>query len=437
MMALSVFTLFSGVLWVSSAEPSSLCSGDHCEGAYDSNILMQKRVEINDRVIAEDQMQAGAFDIKDFEKLDAEVEDIVKSGKRPEIENMAKIKKLVDAMLPELVDLHKSTQQELHSLSENVGKENAKSVQAQQNIKSTVEVQVEGARSNHSHCRVAEAPLNASKIEHYTALMKFVTEIALPAIRPTSSTPEMMGPYLKEMSEYFCPKHGIFVKLDNSSTVATKLYVDKRKTCNAYQTRFEADFCEWRAKLTDTCAAFSSAYKTAVKAYEDKEAATKVVAGTAEEQKAGTSKWKVEYFGIKKIICYVGVWMNNNDAKSVDNAKLNECKKDIDASPMNVAYPGVAKPVECSTTPVEKHPGTQGFLAEYAKLSQQVEPVMPCMKDVANGLPGGPAPPAPPAPTPAPPAPKPAPKPAPSTEPGMPSFPSPSPFTPTLIDQTE
>merc|ERR1719460_2054018 len=248
-----------------------------------------------------------------------------------------------------------------------------------QTTKHTMEVQVMLARDALSNCRIAEAPLNASKVFHCSERDRFIEGIELPSSLPSERSPALMGPYLDAMSTYFYPKHGEFVKLDTACINATSVYDVHRSSCNMKQAQYELDFCTWNMIMMVSSGCHSHMYAHAVATYRSKEASTKVL----------VQKMKTEYTAIKKILCYVNVWLSDNNTSTANQTILEACNMSaVDTSSMDISHPGVPCATTCDTSATAAFPGTEAFAAGYANYSQAPATITPCMAEgsAANGM---------------------------------------------------
>jgi hypothetical protein len=168
-----------------------------------------------------------------------------------------------------------------------------------------------------------------------------------------------MGGYLKTMEEYFCGKHAIFETKNNACVNATYILENKTQSCDASQVAFESEFCLWRQALTDLCESSRACYDAAVAAYTAREAAIRPL----------VESWKAEYTGLKKILCYVDIWLSDNDVTTVDKPQVGICDQlQVDTSPMDIAFPLVPPLVGCDKSPVSKYPGSGMFSEEYVNV---------------------------------------------------------------------
>merc|ERR1719353_755063 len=304
---------------------------------------------------------------------------MIRSGQMPSTTKIKDIEKLVsEEILPELQATHSMAQMDITMMSHAASATNQNTYQELQTTKHTMEVQVMPARDALSNCRIAEAPLNASKVLHCSERDRFQEGIELPASLPSERSPALMGPYLDAMSTYFYPKHDEFVKLDTTCINATSVYDVHRSSCNMKQAQYEVDFCTWRTRMTDICMVASHTYAHAVATYRSKEASTKVL----------VQKMKTEYTAIKKILCYVNVWLSDNNTSTANQTILEACNMSaVDTSPMDISYPGVPCATTCDTSTTAAYPGTEAFAAGYANYSQAPATITPCMAEGSTPAP--------------------------------------------------
>merc|ERR1719327_1969333 len=323
--------------------------------------------------LAPQSRQHESPEIRPAQMLQEEVEKIIHSRQEPSATKIKDIEKIVSGeIFPELQATHSMAQMDITMMSHSVSATNQKTDQDLQTTKHTMEVQVMHARDALSTCRIAEAPLNASKVLHCSERDRFLEGIELPASLPSQRTRDLISPYLDAMSTYFYPKHDEFVKLDTTCINATSVYDVHRSSCNMMQAQYEVDFCIWRTRMTDTCMVASHMYAHAVATYRSKEASTKVL----------VQKMKTEYTAIKKILCYINVWLSDSNTSTANRTILEACNMSaVDTSPMDVSYPGVPCATTCDTSAAAAHPGTEAFAAGYANYSQAPATITPCMAE--------------------------------------------------------
>merc|ERR1719482_218079 len=323
--------------------------------------------------LAPQSRQHDSPEIRPAQMLQEEVEQIIRSGGEPSATKIKDIENLVSGeIFPELQATHSMAQMDIAMMSHAVSATNQNTYQELQTTKHTMEVQVMHARDALSNCRTAEAPLNSSKVFHCSERDRFMDGIELPSSLPSERSPALMGPYLDAMSTYFYPKHGEFVKLDTACINATSVYDVHRSSCNMMQAQYELDFCTWRTRMMDICMVASHMYAQAVATYRSKEASTKAL----------VQKMKTEYTAIKKILCYLNVWLSDSNTSTANQTILGACNMSaVDTSPMDVSYPGVPCATTCDTSATAAHPGTEAFAAGYANYSQAPATITPCMAE--------------------------------------------------------
>lgn len=120
----------------------------------------------------------------------------------------------------------------------------------------------------------------------------------------------------------------------------------------------------------DMCGDLENCYETSVTTYNDHVA----------DVKGLIKKWKTEYEALKKILCYVDVWLSDNNTATADSNRLEECKDLIvNTDSMDIHFDSPAEKAECSLEDVENYPGTESFKnVEYSNFADYVDEVNPC-----------------------------------------------------------
>ena len=127
--------------------------------------------------------------------------------------------------------------------------------------------------------------------------------------------------------------------------------------------------------------AFHYINETANQCYEN---AQKSYASIVRESKERLNIWKHEYVAIKKILCYLDVWLHDGNSSTVKGGQIEICKKkDFDDAAMDLVFPEAPAKLVIDLTPVEKYPGSPGF--EHKEYSEfpGVETITPCMTEPA------------------------------------------------------
>jgi len=302
-----------------------------------------------------------------------DVQDLVKTGGNEE--GIDTIQKLVDEeLLPGLQATHKATQDEVNRKLDAIKSCNTAS-STKQNLVKSDEQATDTARKAHAACREEEKNKNSASSGRCKELDDFLNGINSPATLPGGRAREEMVKYVETVSSYFCPggesKGDEVTKLDDACTAAEAERAKHQAECTAKQTQFESDFCTWRAELTEACNELGSCYAAAVEAWKKHQEATKPL----------VEQWKVEFKSLHKIKCYVSVFMNDNDAKTVDASQYEKCKAtEADDSAMDIDFGTAADKMTCDLSPVATHPGTEAFpTTEYSAFSDLVAAPLACL----------------------------------------------------------
>lgn len=307
-------------------------------------------------------------------ELLAEVEELFEKKNLDE-QDEPKIKVIKDLVNNELIpDLKKEKEKAQEQVNKNIDritKCNSDTDKDQKNIKSTTEATVGSSRTTHATCRAEEKKKETSKNGRCGELDTFLNAVNVPAQVPSGKPRDEMVKYVESMSEYFCPKGPEAEKLDEACKQAEKEHAEHQSGCNRKQASFELAFCTWRTQLTDECNEHDGCYSDALKTYKQHLEATWEL----------IKKWKVEYKSLKKIVCYTDVWMNNNDAKSVDSKQYDTCKTtEADGKDMEINNGTVPAKNACDLSPTATHPGTSNFAkVEYNAFATYASSPIPCV----------------------------------------------------------
>jgi len=314
------------------------------------------------------------YEGKSAQKLLSDVQELVKNDGNEE--GIETIQKLVDEdLIPTLQASHKATQDVVNDKLDNIKSCNTVSTTKQNTVKSD-EQSTDTARKAHAECREEEKNKNSNSHGRCKELDNFLNGINSPASLPGGRAREEMVKYVETVSSYFCPsgesKGDEVTKLDDACTAAEAERAKHQAECTAKQTQFESDFCTWRAELTEACNELGSCYTTAVEAWKTHRDATKPL----------VEKWKVEFKSLHKIKCYVSVFMNDNDAKTVDASQYEKCKTtEADDSAMDIDFGTPADKITCDLSPVATYPGTDAFpTTEYSAFSDLVAAPITCLQ---------------------------------------------------------
>jgi len=355
-----------------------------CQAAGSPSPLMRKKANEQVAVLpdgeimnldgASDSSLLSMYEGKSAQKLLEDVQALVKNG--GDEEGIETIQKLVDEeLIPGLQATHKATQDEVNVNLDAIKSCNTASTTKQNTVKSD-EQSTDTARKAHAACREEEKNKNSASSGRCKELDDFLNGINSPASLPGGRAREEMVKYVETVSSYFCPsgesKGDEVTKLDDACTAAEAERAKHQAECTSKQTQFESDFCTWRAELTEACDELGTCYATAVEAWKTHREATKPV----------IENWKVEFKSLHKIKCYVSVFMNDNDAKTVDASQYEKCKgTEADDSAMDIDFGTPADKIACDLSPVATYPGTEAFpTTEYSAFSDLVAAPLACLQ---------------------------------------------------------
>jgi hypothetical protein len=338
------------------------------QAVYAKTLVRDVRVSVSaagdSHVLEQPTMHAGIQNIVN------EVEEMVRSGATPEPEKIRTIRSIVaDELLPDLTATRDAAAKQVGLNLEAVDQCNQNSVKRLGEIQNGAEQSTGQHRTEHSDCRKAEQTLVDNKKEKCDALDSYLGTINDPSNQPAGRERAAMVDYVKKMSSYYCPKGPEVTTKDKDCTNATDALATKKGECDNDQANFENAFCTWRTELSDQCTAYSTCYTDKSKIFND----------FVDETKTQVEKWKVEYASLKKIECYLDVWLSDDTTTKTNT--LSSCdSKNIDTSPMNVDFPALPAQAKCDLSAVEDHPGTSGFRTkEYAEFDALASKAINCL----------------------------------------------------------
>jgi hypothetical protein len=246
---------------------------------------------------------------------------------------------------------------------------NKNSVTYQKDIKDKTEPIVGTERTAHANCREEEKNKESHKNGRCAELDTYLAAVKDAPQKPTGR--DAMVKWVEEQSTYYCPKGPEASEKDEACKTAEKEHADHKAECDRKQSQFETMFCNWRTELTFVCSSQGQCYDNAVNVYNEHKALAVAL----------VEKWKVEWKSLKKIRCYVDVWMNNNDVKTADADQYSKCK-DLapDAKVMEIDFGTVPAKETCDLEPVKTHPGTPEFpTVEYKEFSKYAGEPLACL----------------------------------------------------------
>jgi hypothetical protein len=163
--------------------------------------------------------------------------------------------------------------------------------------------------------------------------------------------------------------------LNEACKKAEKEHEDHKADCDRKQGSFESGFCQWRTALVNECSNLKTCYEGAVANYNQHVEITKEL----------VKKLKTEYKSLKQILCYIDVWMNNEDTSNVDASQYAKCQENDPTEEANKAleidYGKVPAKATCDTAPVQIYPGTTEFpTTEYSAFSKYAIEPLACLE---------------------------------------------------------
>ena len=309
--------------------------------------------------------------LTDVQGLLSEVEDMANSGATPDDEKIKTIDELIDQLLPVLQASRDTRQEEVKDKTDAVKKCNDDQAAAISKISSGIKKQTDDFRKEHQACRKEEKDVHhAHKVKTCKELTSYLTEIEEKSPEKPTDTDDddAMVEWVEAMSDNWCDQGKVANEKETACNKATEAHANHKDKCDKLQDEFEMGFCTWRTRLTDTCEAQETCYDDAMKEYKAHKADTLEL----------VKKWKVEYVALKKMSCYINVWLTEKaeafeKTSTADATELNKCKElKPDETKMEVSFiPAPPAKTECSLDEVKNYPGTDGF-----KSTEYVEPLL-------------------------------------------------------------
>merc|ERR1719330_577640 len=148
-------------------------------------------------------------------------------------------------------------------------------------------------------------------------------------------TRESMEMCLEKTHTWLLPLHSRYLLCDRRKTNHTNI----TQNCDRLQKKFEASFCAYELKLSDTC----DNHKTC----RDKELGVRKI--THAEVRISEAARKADHITGKKVLCLFDVFLADNPNKT---QTLNRCRAlTVDTSPFDIVYPDAPGPSPCIKEP--------------------------------------------------------------------------------------
>jgi len=263
------------------------------------------------------------------------------------MENITRL--IQDSLLVALYKVRGDANAEIRSLLANVQVCNNNSVSLLAGVDGTKGI-VTSSRGEHKDCRGLEVAALAEKTIAHDVLQSFIETIPTLDQKPALDSPiEKFREYTNKIKKLACTtrQEDVFNDHDTVNTNKTAEHDAVQIRCNKLQRAFESSFCAWRIELVDACSTLTTCYNTGVSSYMTRSHSLRALVG----------QWKTEFTGLQKILCYVGVWMSDSNATTVDQNKVGECDSlQVDASSMELHFPEPEAKGVCDTAPVTIYP---------------------------------------------------------------------------------
>jgi hypothetical protein len=263
-----------------------------------------------------------------------------------QVTNMGDI--VADTLLPGLLEAHNFSQAQLNaSYLRLEGCDTA--LIAGMTTVTPLQTTTEEAKYNHTTCREEQKTLKENMTTMCDLLSSFLTNSLFPTLGTSPELPKARTDL--HQYEILAPE---FVVKDRACNESTALYEAKVLVCDGLQAAYQSDFCEFRQSLLSVKGTYEQCYTDERDDY----------TSLWDELQEQVVKWKAEYTSIKKIECYLQVWLSDANVNTVNATSATWCEEHTpDTSSMDILplVLDVPDPVEVDTSMVEEYPGTPGF----------------------------------------------------------------------------
>jgi hypothetical protein len=269
-----------------------------------------------------------------------------------------------DILMPRLLDSHASGEKQLNDSIVHI---DACVTKADQDMAVVAGLNNSAAQAEAAHktCREEEETENNDKTTTCGALTYFLNHSVYPTI-PDPPTVVAMRPIMRI---YKCLAID-FEEKDTRCNSSTLKHSDKVAVCNGDQANFESYFCAYRDALVAAATTYTTCYTTSNTSHDR----------LVKDTKASVDRWKVEYLAIKKIECYLDVWLGDGNVSTVDPSKVTACDSAVvDTSALDIVYPVVPSPRIIDTSLVQEYPGTSNFPERYSSLASHDPSIASCV----------------------------------------------------------
>merc|ERR1719422_1317623 len=261
---------------------------------------------------------------------------------------LSSIRKFVDRLLKDIVTQRDEDQKEVDGYK-NLIEGCATSATNSLKQVAALKIEVGGARTQHSDCRVSETKKNDKMTMDCAAYDSYCqgkgSDVPACVSSMTSAkfstgnanSDKSIGSCLEEINEWFPPLWEKYAQCK----LSVGIHNDKTKECNDDQKSFEGDFCQYDLLLDTTCDTQDDCRKKNIDAREKSHAAVKIA------EKARSTDCHVGH----KVKCLLAIFEEKDNKKKP--GMLDSCKSAKYTCPDGIKYPGIPDATTCTKEPSE------------------------------------------------------------------------------------
>jgi len=337
------------------------CSHDDCSVGGDAHSVLQTRASVRADRLLVDSTHKRSSSLAN--PLLQQVETMAELASADRNMTLMKVimQMLNETLLPGLENSTKQAQKELDVANQRIVKCNSDTQIGQTKVDTIYKEAADAAETTHSQCRVRELQLADLKNQKCAARDQFQANLNYPCPAPdgSASTAEHIA-HMVKAQKWYTSNLEILKDFHKECNDATAALDASHETCDDNQGTFESHFCEYRTKLLDLEKNSTACYETSKTAYESMMAAKKQML---------KDTWVVEYLAMKKIECFLQVWLSDNNVSTVDKGVPAKCSQitveNLDMTPITLKYEDIPPAQIVSIEPVLEYPGSSGFVQKY------------------------------------------------------------------------
>jgi hypothetical protein len=275
---------------------------------------------------------------------------------------------LEETLVPGLMQAVTSAQGELDKAHQDIAKCNQDATSAEQAINGNEKVIKDNAQTDHEECRTDEAAKLVVAEENFARLESFRAKLDPPA-EVDHPVAEQIA-YYESAREFFNSKTPTLISLHGNSIAANASFESQHEQCDSDQSAFEMSFCVYRTALKFAQQTATTCYGETKTSFETEEGAKR----TLEED------FVQEYVAMKKIQCYLRVWLESDDVTEIDKTIASMCDaKNIVTESVELVYPEIPDAHLIDMEPVAIYPGEASFETQYyTEATLSYHDVTPC-----------------------------------------------------------